>query len=243
MGTLAEGWTALLGALLPVACAGCGRLDVPLCPSCADLLAGPAAQVDDVPAPGCPPVTAVADYDGAVRETVVAWKDHGRHDLTAALAAALTAAVARAVLDGGPSAGPVLLVPVPSARRAVRRRGEDLVATLARRSACALRAADLDAHAAPVLRPARRVHDQAGLGARQRAANLAGALRLRRGADPARLRAAAAVVLVDDVVTTGSTLAEAARVLRATGAAPVRAAVVAATRRRVVRVPPGGGRV
>jgi predicted amidophosphoribosyltransferase len=39
-------------------------------------------------------------------------------------------------------------------------------------------------------------------------------------------------LIVDDVVTTGSTLAEAARAVRAAGATDVRAAVIAATRRR-----------
>ena len=49
--------------------------------------------------------------------------------------------------------------------------------------------------------------DQAGLGAAARQENLAGAFRLRRPIS------AAAAVLVDDLVTTGSSLTEAARVL------------------------------
>ena len=70
------------------------------------------------------------------------------------------------------------------------------------------------------------MRDQAGLDARARRANLSGGFRLRR-----RLPAGGPVVLIDDLVTTGSTLAEAARVLRASGV-PVLGAAAAATERR-----------
>jgi predicted amidophosphoribosyltransferase len=74
----------------------------------------------------------------------------------------------------------------------------------------------------------RRVADQAGLGAAARQQNLAGAFRLRRPISTG------AAVLVDDLVTTGSSLAEAARVLREAGIPVLGAATVAAT----VRVRP-----
>jgi predicted amidophosphoribosyltransferase len=71
--------------------------------------------------------------------------------------------------------------------------------------------------------------DQAGLSAAERAANLAGAVRV--GRVPAGL-SAYRIVLVDDVITTGATLAECARALRAVGITVSAAAVVAATARR-----------
>jgi len=81
----------------------------------------------------------------------------------------------------------------------------------------------------PVLRVRRRVADQSGLGATERRANVAGALGLRPGA---AARLGGPVILVDDIVTTGSTLAEAARALRASRARVVGAAVICATNRR-----------
>jgi predicted amidophosphoribosyltransferase len=74
--------------------------------------------------------------------------------------------------------------------------------------------------------------DSAGLSAAERRANLAGTFALRQPAQPAP---AGLLVLVDDVVTCGATLTEAASVLaraRSVHAAPVLAAVVAATPRR-----------
>lgn len=82
---------------------------------------------------------------------------------------------------------------------------------------------------APVLRHVRPVADQAGLDAAARTANLSGALAVPAGA--VRAVAGRAVVVVDDVLTTGATLTEATRALRAAGARVVGAAVVAATPR------------
>ncbi|MEW2139044.1 phosphoribosyltransferase family protein [Streptomyces sp. NPDC005409] len=129
----------------------------------------------------------------------------------------------------------VVLVPVPSAPRQVRARGHDPARRIALAAAGRLRRAGVPARVAPVLRLRRAVADQAGLGARQRRENLAGALVVR--GDGARLTAGARIVLVDDVITTGATLAEAARAVRAAGLAggaggrsgeALRAAVVAA---------------
>jgi predicted amidophosphoribosyltransferase len=109
---------------------------------------------------------------------------------------------------------------VPSARSAVRRRGYDHALRLARAAA---RQLSLDAR--PLLVQARRVDDQSGLSTAQRARNLAGALRASGVPD-------LPVVVVDDVMTTGATLVEAARALAAQGHRVAGAAVLAATRRR-----------
>lgn len=81
-----------------------------------------------------------------------------------------------------------------------------------------------------VLRPRRRLEDQSNLGHRERAANLAGAYAVRSGEAPQVH--GRAIVLVDDVITTGATLSEAARAVRAEGGLVVGAATLAATQRR-----------
>jgi predicted amidophosphoribosyltransferase len=122
----------------------------------------------------------------------------------------------------------IVLVPIPSASSTIRRRGFDATASMARVAARRLRFR-YQLRVRSALTQARRVVDQAGLGATARQENLAGAFRLRRPIS------AATAVLVDDLVTTGSSLTEAARALRAAGIIVLGAATVAAT----VRERPG----
>jgi predicted amidophosphoribosyltransferase len=214
---------AALDLMLPERCAGCGHADGLLCHACAALLDGPARVCPPRPTPpGLPRPWAVTAYAGAVRRMIVAHKEHGRTGLARPLGAGLAAAVLAAAEEAG---CPVLLVPVPSSRASVRRRGHDPTLRIARAAAREAAGRGVAVSVARVLAHRRRVADQAGLTAADRAANLAGALTLRcdvRGAT---------VIVADDVITTGATLAEAARALRAGGARVRAAAVVAATRR------------
>ncbi|MFD3549583.1 ComF family protein [Streptomyces sp. NPDC058655] len=227
-------WREVAGLVLPVDCAGCGAARVLLCAQCRQGLGGAlAGPVRPSPRPaGLPPVHAAAVYGGGVREVLLAHKERGALPLAGALGGALAAAVRsgqEAGTGAGAGRGELVLVPVPSARRQVRARGHDPARRIALAAAGRLRRAGVPARVAPVLRLRRAVADQAGLGARQRRENLAGALEVRRGG--ARLTAGARIVLVDDLITTGATLAEAARAVRAAGlveGAGVRAAVVAA---------------
>ncbi|MFF5790008.1 ComF family protein [Streptomyces sp. NPDC012693] len=211
-------WREIAGLVLPVACGGCGRPRTELCASCAAALTGAEpgpCRVRPSPEPaGLPVVHAVAPYADAVRELLLAHKERG----ALALARPLGGALARAVEaadggTGGSSPAPLLLVPVPSSRRSVRARGHDPTRRIALAAAARLRSAGRRARVVPVLRQRRHVADQAGLGARGRLANLSGALEVVPGGG--RLLTTGKVVLVDDLMTTGASLAEAARALGA----------------------------
>lgn len=180
-----------------------------LCPECRAALTGAVpCRVRPVPEPaGLPVVHAAAPYEDAVRATLIAHKERG----ALALAGPLGTALAGAVRAGGGD-GPVLLVPVPSARRAVRARGHDPARRIALAAAGELRRTGTSARVAGVLRQRRAVADQSGLDSRQRLGNLAGALEVAAGG--ARLLGGGVVVLVDDLMTTGASLAEAARAVR-----------------------------
>jgi predicted amidophosphoribosyltransferase len=154
---------------------------------------------------------------------LLAYKERGRRDLAGPLGALLGRAVHATLADRGPPAGGVpVLVPVPSARSAAAARGGDHVLRLARHAgpACGVR---------PVrgaLALTRAVRDSAGLSTGERATNLSGAFAARSA--PPRL----AAIIVDDIVTTGSTLREARGALESAGWSVLGAAVVAATQRR-----------
>ncbi|USQ78717.1 ComF family protein [Ornithinimicrobium faecis] len=226
---LAEGAAALGDLVLPVACGGCGSPGAPWCPGCRAVVSaapGPQRWTPTPAPPGLPPVWTVLPYVGPVRAGLVNWKDNGRRDLAEVLAPVLAEGLLRALLtcDSVP-----VVVPAPSGRANTRRRGDHPLAGLAR---AALRRLPPDSRPAlvPALRLARTVADQAGLDSRHRAANLAGAMVVPTPA--ARRVRGVSCLLVDDVITTGATIVEAARALRAAGVRDVVAVTLAATHRR-----------
>lgn len=201
---------ALLDAwalIMPVECAGCGEPDRSLCEGCsASLEPLPATRVT----PGGVTVVTALRYELVVRRVILAFKEQSRTDAAAHLAPALAAAL-HAV------AGPhVELAPVPTSRAAFRRRGYDPVRLVLRRAG---------RRSARVLRSSRLMSAQKTLGVAERAANLRDAFVARGGLRGRRF------VLVDDVLTTGATLDEAARAISAAGGTVVGAATIAFTPR------------
>jgi predicted amidophosphoribosyltransferase len=222
---------ALADLLLPRTCAGCGVPGAVLCASCAAELTRPRTASPRRFPWGFPPTVAAGAYAGPVRTAVLEFKERGRAELAVPLGAALALAVAAVVSAvPGPATRPVALVPVPSSPAGLRERGRDHVRELTVRAVAELRAAGMPATEARLLRRRGRVRDSAGLSAAQRRANLAGTFQRLTG----RPSPDALLVVVDDVVTTGATLTQAAGALAHGGSAsgaPVLAAVVAATPR------------
>lgn len=246
LAALAAGaWREAAGLLFPADCACCGAEDTALCAGCGQALRAAAAK--PFRAEAAAPVlvepdgrvllaaVAAGHYRAELARAVLAYKNHGRGDLAPVLAGCLAGALAAALGPG--DAGGILLVPVPASGRSFRRRGFDPVLDLLRELA---RTDGLPrgCRVQPVLRHrARRPfagRAQKGLGRARRRLNVRGTLRVR--ASWTQRLAGVPCVVVDDVLTTGATAAEAARALRQAGAAVAGAVVLAAA-----GAPPGPG--
>lgn len=194
----------------PGLCAGC-QADLPRvsarCQQCARPLPAPATCGACLRRP--PPWTSARvawSYAWPVDRLVQALKFQRRPQVAVALADGLAR-----VRPAGPAWRPDALIPVPLHRWRLARRGYNQAHEIARVLG---RLLDLRV-CASALRRSRHTAAQSGLGARQRRRNLAGAFRVGRARVPAH------VALVDDVMTTGTTLAECARTLRRAGVARV----------------------
>lgn len=203
-----------LTLLAPPFCWACGDAapnDEPLCRPCRSGL----RWLEAVPVElGGVETWAPVSYEGPARALVGALKFRGAVGLAAPMAAQIVAGAPASFLRQ------TALVPVPLLRARARRRGfnqaERLAAAIDRRADAGL--ADCLVRRGPAS------GRQVGRGRAERLAGIAGAVELRDGA-----RCPADVVLVDDVVTTGATLAACAAALRAAGARRVVALAYART--------------
>jgi predicted amidophosphoribosyltransferase len=226
----------LADLVLPNACAGCAADRVPLtagvCAHCAAELEAlrPFRTAPSPPPPGLPPCVAVGAYEGALRGVLLAYKERGRHRLAGPLGTLLAAAVSTMAARGAP----VLLVPVPSTAAAARERNGDHMARLAAHAVRRLRAAGWEADLSRRLQALPRP-DSALLNVSERAAAAESSLRIRRariGVPRRESRRKGTLVVVDDIVTTGATLAAVTGRLREANMQVTGAAVVAATQLR-----------
>jgi ComF family protein len=237
-----------LGLLFPAACAGCGEeiegtgaaneTDAAFCEDClreAMLLAGPVCRRCGAAVPGqtdrdkcyrCDGVKfwfeatiALGEYDGRMRDWLLAMKDRRRETLALAVGELLWQRCEERLR----ACGADVVVPVPMHWRRRLVRGTNSPTILAERLADRLRlplATDL-------LQRTRHTPPQFSLPPSERVANVRNAFAVRAGYH----LNAARVLLVDDIFTTGSTCSYAARALMQGGAECVTVAVAARTLR------------
>jgi len=124
--------------------------------------------------------------------------------------------------EDSPVDGQLLLVPIPSGSSSNRKRGYHHGYLLAMELAKELRrTCGIRASAVELLRTNRRVADQSGLNRQERLRNMDGAYSIMRGAGKVGLPTPATrLYLIDDLVTSGSSLREGLRALKVAGFSP-----------------------
>ena len=240
VGVLRRAGRDALAIVFPVSCAGCAAEDRVVCEQCCEDLE-PRVRRVDIEASGRPTLAVWAGlpYDGPLAAVLHAFKESGRTNLGKILAVPLAAALQQALMALSPTEAVTLVCP-PSTREAHRARGYVPLHVLARR---------LRVRPAALLVASRGRRDQSILGREERWQNLEGSLRVNahdHAVAPSRFvvtpgdpnpqsvpLAGRRIILLDDVATTGATLHECARALRAAGATVLGAAVLAHTERRI----------
>lgn len=226
---LGRSFDRALDIALPARCAGCASEGDPICPQCLpaldvrlDLPAGtPIGLASELP-DRILQLEWCAPFGGLARSALHQLKYGGERRLAAPLGAALARRWERA------GAGGDVLVPVPVHRDRARNRGYDQAVLLAEAAG-----RSLGLPVAPVLVRERATAPQFELGREERTANVAGAFRIADGVPAglgSRPLAGRWIVLVDDVVTTGATLAACSAALLDAGALGVSAVTVARER-------------
>ncbi|WP_458111419.1 ComF family protein [Arthrobacter sp. R1-13] len=255
--TLAVSFAELLALISPVDCVCCGAEDSSLCAACERQIQrltrkpfraeGQAPALMDVDGSVILPVVAAAVYREEMAQAILTFKRHGQYQLGNALAKGLGRAI-RARLGEG---NDVRLVPVPSSAAAYRKRGFSPVHLLlhnlwlhrelagfvvvdALRKTSRLNGGRMAPGGILALSGVVNHSGQKGLGRGQRARRVRGSMTSRTMRR--RLIRGQPCIIVDDVLTTGATLAEAAQALRAAGGIVVGAVVLSAT-----RAPDAGG--
>ena len=209
----------LLDVLAPPTCAACdASSNEVFCDACAPGLDGGDDDDDDGLLEGVPLVVAGA-YSPPLSTAIVRFKYAGRAELAASLGRLIAPRLGALALPQS-----CLLVPVPLHRRSLATRGYNQAALLAQALAN-----ELSLPCAPrLLSRTRETAQQVGKSRELRLTNASGAFAVK---EPSRLAAVPPnVILVDDVVTTGSTVRACAQALAAAGVPLV--AVAAAARAR-----------
>ena len=197
--------------LLPRGCCACSKPDEVLCSRCVRLFTGSYRRALPGSSMGA---YACARYEPLVRHAILGWKDHGDQECDIPFARALAGLSLRIRITDVLMGRPLWVVPVPSTSRSIRRRGRWHMLSLARAYAAALRSQGIDARVCAAL----TMHGVGGkavetTGRGQRFGRVGGV----RVKHPQTVRGLY-VVLIDDIVTTGSTMHSCTRVLVDAGA-------------------------
>ncbi len=198
-------------------CVACSRNGTLLCANCRELIPRLAQQRE-----AHHELWFGAPYESVIREMINAHKDHGVRALSKELGFVLARAAWAASLSSS-TARPLLLVPVPPHRTSLRKRGRDTSFEIAVQAAKIISARGIPCEVKPLLLRMHQTSRSAGKTVKGRR-EVHGSFAVKPKA-----RLPERVIVVDDIVTTGSTSQEAVRALEAAGVGVDAIACIAST--------------
>ena len=198
----------LTSLIYPTQCLGCYKGSSSLCDDCALYWTYQPSIVQKIPFP----IYAIAPYSIEVSRVVLLAKENGNVQAQSMLATAIAQSLASATPQNFKEC---FLVPIPSKRSSIRRRGEKfLIPILSEVTKIMSSKSETHYSVAEILEIQRSVRDQSGLTSKERVANMKSAYRVKLQVKSEKNFAANPVIIVDDVITTGSTMASAYRALK-----------------------------
>lgn len=186
--------------IFPVRCLGCGALGLEICSQCRKFWQPRIYRSRSRRKPQFPIYSSIP-YSPIAGKVLLAAKEHGLQRADELMVSALSHSLSLCLQEQGIG----FLVPIPSRKSVARLRGRQFISELTREIGSGARVPTRE-----ILTHTRIVKDQSKLDAMERGENLEGALTSLR-------YLSGKAIIVDDLVTTGATLHEAARALRATG--------------------------
>ena len=189
--------------IYPNICISCGKTGVKICLNCSKCwLANPnKSKVEDNY------LFFVTKYDETTSPIILAAKESGNREAVKLIARSIASSISFAILNLG-IAQPINLVTIPSQLSAIRRRGRDHINDLAQEVIIQLNQQNIDAICLPILKPIKKIKDQSDLNGLQRKENMSHAFIVKNSPI-----SQSAVILIDDLVTTGASIQEGVRAL------------------------------
>ena len=189
--------------IYPNICICCGKTGAKICHNCSKYwLAKPnKSKVGN----NC--LFFVTTYDETTSPIILAAKELGSREAVKLIAVSITSSISFAILNLGLSQ-PIYLVTIPSQLSEIRRRGRDHIEDLVQEVITQLRQQNIDAIYLPILKPVKKIKDQSDLNGLQRKENMSHAFIVK--SSPI---SQSAVILIDDLVTTGASIQEGVRAL------------------------------
>jgi predicted amidophosphoribosyltransferase len=189
--------------IYPNICICCGKTGAKICHNCSKYwLAKPnKSKVEN----NC--LFFVTTYDETTSPIILAAKELGSREAVKLIAISITSSISFAILNLGLSQ-PIHLVTIPSQLSEIRRRGRDHIEDLVQEVITQLRQQNIDAIYLPILKPIKKIKDQSDLNGLQRKENMSHAFIVK--SSPI---SQSAVILIDDLVTTGASIQEGVRAL------------------------------